>query len=146
MVRLSKDLKQINIDKYLPKLVQYCEADTDILSCILYGSYGTPYQTPLSDVDLAILLMPKVKWDYNKILNVIVDISKILKEDDANLAILNEVPLELQYEILATGRTLYLRDPILFADFKEYVIKFFLDFKIDLDRFYEDYEIALLED
>ncbi|MEW6624852.1 MAG: nucleotidyltransferase domain-containing protein [Bacillota bacterium] len=143
MVRLSKQLKIIDVDDKLPLLINFCRKTEDILACFIYGSYGTEYQTPLSDLDIALLLRPGVNWDFKQKLNWICDISNILKEDDTNVVILNEVHLELQYEILASGKILYVRDKVLLADFQEYVVKYFLDYAIDLDMIYMDYEIAL---
>jgi hypothetical protein len=91
------------------------------------------------------LLMPNAKWDIDKKLQVDSIISNQLREEDVNIVVLNEVSIELQYEILLTGRMVFVRDPVLFADFKEYVIKYYLDYKIDMDKFYEDYEAVLLE-
>jgi predicted nucleotidyltransferase len=145
MVRISRNLKQINIDEKLKELAELCKNNSEVLACLLYGSYGTEYQTPLSDVDLAMLLMPNAKWDIDKKLQVDSIISNQLREEDVNIVVLNEVSIELQYEILLTGRMVFVRDPVLFADFKEYVIKYYLDYKIDMDKFYEDYEAVLLE-
>jgi predicted nucleotidyltransferase len=52
---MSGRTEKIDIDECIPSLVKYLDQQEDVLAAMIYGSYGTEFQTPLSDVDLAIL-------------------------------------------------------------------------------------------
>lgn len=144
MVRLSKHQEQINIDQYLEDLRKYFSTRKDVAAAFLFGSYGTQYQTPLSDVDIAVLFVPEDTIDYTTELTMLADLADIIGEDDINLVVLNKAPLTLQFEVLATGKILEQKDLYL-EDYHEYVCKRYADYKIDLDQFNADYDAALRE-
>lgn len=144
MVRLSKHQEQINIDPYLEDLRKYFSTRKDVAAAFLFGSYGTQYQTPLSDVDIAVLFVPEDTIDYTTELTMLADLADIIGEDDINLVVLNKAPLTLQFEVLATGKILEQKDLYL-EDYHEYVCKRYADYKIDLDQFNADYDAALRE-
>ncbi|HPU01775.1 MAG: nucleotidyltransferase domain-containing protein [Firmicutes bacterium] len=54
MGRLSKKKNKINIDTQVEKIKQYFLNRQDVAAALLFGSYGSQYQTPLSDVDIAV--------------------------------------------------------------------------------------------
>jgi len=60
MARLARKPIMINIDKHLPAVREYLGGCPDIAASYIYGSYGTEFQLPLSDVDLAVLFTPGV--------------------------------------------------------------------------------------
>ncbi len=142
MTRLSKKKNKINIEPHMDKIKQYFLGSTDIAAALLFGSYGTKYQTPLSDVDMAILFLPGQKISLDRELVILSDLSIITGEEDINLVILNKAPLTLQFEVLLTGNVLFKKDLCL-EDFHEYVCKRYADYKIDLDQFNRDYDSAL---
>ena len=53
MVRHRETGELIDIDDRLDAIREVLQGDTRVLAAYLFGSYGTPDQTPLSDVDLA---------------------------------------------------------------------------------------------
>jgi predicted nucleotidyltransferase len=142
MVRLSKNPKMINIDAYLKDICSYFNNRPDVGAAYLFGSYGTQYQTPLSDVDIAVLFIPETALELETELEISADLTCIAREDDINLVILNKAPITLQFEILSTGRLLCKKEFYL-EDFHEYVCKRYADFKIDLDRFNKEYDAVL---
>ena len=144
MVRLSKQLKMIDIDDRLEDVRSYIEAHTEIVAAFLFGSYGTEFQNALSDVDIAVLLLPDKVEDFDTVLSISGDLAEIADEDDINVVILNKAPITLQFEVLSTGRLLCKKELYL-EDFHEYVCKRYADFKIDLDSFKADYDEALRE-
>ena len=48
----------IDVEAYLPDLRAYLERLNGLVAAWIYGSYGTPYQTPLSDLDMALVFQP----------------------------------------------------------------------------------------
>ncbi len=144
MGRLSKNKNQINIEPQVEEIEQYFLNRQDVAAALLFGSYGTQYQTPLSDVDIAVLFMPGQQIIMNRELAMLADLSAITGEEDINLVVLNKAPLTLQFEVLLTGNVLAKKDFYL-EDFHEYVCKRYADYKIDLDQFNKDYDSALRE-
>lgn len=144
MGRLSKNKNKINIEPQVEEIEQYFLNRLDVAAALLFGSYGTQYQTPLSDVDIAVLFMPGQQIIMNRELAMLADLSAITGEEDINLVVLNKAPLTLQFEVLLTGNVLAKKDFYL-EDFHEYVCKRYADYKIDLDQFKKDYDSALRE-
>jgi predicted nucleotidyltransferase len=143
MVRLSRKPVKINIDEHLPAIREYLGKCPDIAASFIYGSYGTEFQLPLSDVDLAVLFTPG-GYNFDRLLEVSADIANIAREEDVNVVALQDSPITLQYEVISTGRLLQMNNSHL-DDFVEYVLKRYADYKIDLDIFNMDYDDALRE-
>ncbi len=143
MVRLSTKLEKINIEDKLPALKEFIGSRNEILAAYLFGSYGTEFQTNLSDVDLAVLVSNSVRPDLAYQLALSSRLADILQEEDLDVVILNNASVVMQFEVLSTGRLLYERDHELVCDFLERVLKEYGDFQIDLRQFYRDYDDAL---
>ncbi len=145
MVRQKETGDRINIDNHFEALKGALDKDPRILAAYLFGSYGTQQQTPLSDVDLAVLFDRGNKVSLTDELDLSAILTSIVGEDDLNLVILNQVPVDLQFRVISTGRLIYRRDVIRVADFVESVLKRYCDFAIDLAQFNRDYEARLRE-
>lgn len=117
-----------------------------LVAVYLYGSYGTPFQTPLSDVDLALVFAEEQVPQARQHLELIGRITETLQEDDVSVTILNSAPLAFQHKVLAEGRRLLLLDEIAHADFVERTVTRYCDFAIDEARFFEEYDRALIEE
>jgi predicted nucleotidyltransferase len=144
LVRLSRIPEKININSHLKDIEKYFSKRADIVAAFLFGSYGTQYQTPLSDVDIAVLFIPGEEINLKTELAIMGDLADITGEDDINVVVLNKAPLTVQFEVLKTGKVLANKELYL-EDFHEYVCKRYADFKIDLDQFNADYDSALRE-
>lgn len=143
-MRLSRNPEKININSHLKDIEKYFNKRADIVAAFLFGSYGTQYQTPLSDVDIAVLFIPGEAINLETELAIMGDLADITGEDDINVVVLNKAPLTVQFEVLKTGKVLVNKELYL-EDFHEYVCKRYADFKIDLDQFNADYDSALRE-
>jgi len=144
VTRLAQNPSLIHLTEVqLHQMTDYCRQHDDVLALYLYGSYGTPYQTPLSDVDLAILPMPGVQWGIHHFLDVISELTRCGENDDINVINLHEVPVNLQFRVLETGIPLFCRDEIVLADFAEWVVKRHADFAPDLRVIYQDFDAAV---
>ena len=145
MARLSRKPEMINIDPHLPALKRFFAGRGDVLAVYLYGSYGTPEQTPLSDVDLGVLLRPGVKNKLETLLDIQAAVCAITRQDDVNVVILNELPVLMQFNIVSTGRLIHQRDPEAVSDFLEMVCKLYGDSITDYRAFCAEYDAALRE-
>jgi predicted nucleotidyltransferase len=112
----------------------------------LYGSYGTPYQTPLSDVDIALVFRDGDEPSPKQHLELIGRITDALHEDDVSVTVLNTAPLAFQHKVLAEGRQVFICDEIAHADFLERTITRYSDFAIDEASFFREYDVALTEE
>ncbi len=135
--------KLIDIEDKLPALREYFASQPEIEAAYLYGSYGTPFQTPLSDVDLALLLSKKIS--FKRELQISAKISMIAEEDDINVLILNDAPVVLQFNVIAAERVLYKRDADKVADFVEIVLTRYGDYQIDMAFFSREHFEGLKE-
>ncbi|MCL4514046.1 MAG: nucleotidyltransferase domain-containing protein [Firmicutes bacterium] len=127
---MGKKLIQLG-DERMAKLKTFFANQPDILAVYLFGSYGTEFQTPDSDVDFAVLFSPGAKIDLMAEMSLLGRMSMILGEDRLDLVNLNIVPLRLQYKVISTGRLIYEQDYIQTCDFVEEVFLRYQDYGID---------------
>jgi predicted nucleotidyltransferase len=146
-MRLSHKPGPIDItEAQIREMAQYCDGEADILALYMYGSFGTQYQTPLSDVDLAVLPATGRQWDLHRELAVSDELARIAGTEDVNTVNLRSVPVTLQMRILDTGKSLFVRDPGALADFAAGVILRHADFEPDLAAFYRDWDCNIREE
>ncbi len=127
-MRLARKPDKLNIEACIPCLVKYLEQQDDVLAAIIYGSYGTAYQTPLSDVDLALLFRKNRRPGIERVLVLEAGIASVCREDDINVLVLNDADVMLQFRVLETANLIYERDHSALCDFREYVFKVYGDF------------------
>jgi len=138
--------KPIDVEPYLDDLRKYLEDLDGLVAAWIYGSYGTPLQTPLSDLNLAFLFQKDEAPDFNRQMEIYGKVSEILhEEDDVSITIVNLSPILLQFRVLETGRRIVCRDPVALADFVEFIIIRHADFIVDHQRFVTEYDQALVE-
>ena len=146
LVLKNRENKMISLsDQQFASIIDYIKARNDILAFYSYGSYGTKYQTPLSDLDLAILPMPEANLDLAAELGIEVKLVEICKSNYVNMINLSNASLPFQMKVLEEGSLLYCADQNLLADFIEMVIRRFCDFAPDLEAIYKDYDAGLKE-
>ena len=143
---IYKPEKIILSDEQFGEMAEFVKQLDYVLAFYLYGSYGTEMQTPLSDVDLAILPMPGIRLDLKKELELSCRFGEIGRNEDINLINLAKVPVTLQMNVVEGGKLLYCRDWILLADFLEQVIRRYCDFETDLRSLYLDFDVGLREE
>ncbi len=147
MVRISRKANFIKLsDEQLNQIVHFIEKQDDVAALFLFGSYGTKYQSYLSDVDFAILPSSIESMDAYREIELLSELQTLGQCEDINLINLFKVPVTLSIRVLDEGRLLFCRDEIALADFKEYVIRMYCDFEPDLKAFYSDYDAALREE
>jgi predicted nucleotidyltransferase len=142
MRRLRIDGKPIDVDDRLPDLVETLRSVEGLVAAYLFGSYGTAYQTPLSDVDIALVFRDDAVPDFEADLRLLGTITSALAEDDVSIVILNGADVIFQFRVLETGRPLLVTDSTALADFSARVFSRHADFRIDYDRFLQEYDEA----
>jgi len=144
--KIRSDGRAIDVSAHLPALEETLGEVPGLAAVYLYGSYGTPSQTPLSDVDIALVFEEGREPSPQQHLELIGRIIAALHEDDVSVTVLNQAPLALRFKVLAEGRRLLLLDEIAHADVLEHTITRYSDFAIDEERFLREYDQALVED
>lgn len=144
-MRRSENRGPIDVQPHLEDLRSYLENVEGLIAAWIFGSYGTPYQTPLSDLDLALLFRRDRLPDLAREGQIYLDVTGILREEDVSILFLNRAPVLLQFRVLETGRRLVCRNPVALADFTEEVISRHADFIIDHEQFVKEYDQALRE-
>ena len=86
-LRMSGRAEKIDIDECIPSLIKYLEQQEDVLAAMIYGSYGTEFQTPLSDVDLAILFYRDRKPGVERLLALEAEIAATCREDTSTCCV-----------------------------------------------------------
>ncbi|GAB6876933.1 type VII toxin-antitoxin system HepT family RNase toxin [Thermaerobacter litoralis] len=135
----------LRVDERLGRLPGVFARFDGLVAAFLHGSYGTPHQTPLSDVDLAVVYRPERLPDLRELANLQGDVEDALGLEDVSVTVLNRTPLPFQLRVLTDGRVLYVADPVALADFRERVCKLYGDFEPDYRRLALDYDRALKE-
>jgi len=103
-----------DVMQYIPSLVEKFSVDGDIVSIYLFGSCAEGKQTPVSDIDLAVLLdrdFPSNHY-FEKKLELLAIATTTLKTDEIDLIILNQAPSALSYQVLSKGRLLFENDKV----------------------------------
>lgn len=145
MRKLQSATDERAVTERLPALVERFRQLPGLVAVILFGSHGTDEQTPLSDVDLAVLFRDGEEPDARERLRLTGLATELLGDDDVSLTFLRRSPLPFQHEILRTGRPLLVLDEIALADFREYVVGRYCDFVIDYRVVLSDYDAFLRE-
>lgn len=125
-----------DVGSLFPALVEELARDPVIDVLYLYGSRVVGPVTPLSDVDLAVLVAPTVEKDrlFDLHLRLIGDATRILQTDEADLQIVNSMPVQMQYSVLQSKRVLFCRDEVRRVNFESSVLVRYLDLKPMLEE------------
>jgi len=110
--------------------------ERQISAVILFGSLATNKETPLSDVDLAVLYHKNLSLDeldrlHRQVMGIITD---LLQSDDVDVINLNTAPLSMQYGAIKQSKILVLNNREEYVDYWEQTVKYYLDFKPLLDE------------
>lgn len=146
MRKLHNDGEMIDISSRLGELDAQLRKVPGLAAVYLFGSYGTEYQTALSDVDLGFVFSRDRVPDADAHLALIGTVTGALQEDDVSVTLLDKAPLAFRHSVLATGRPLFVYDDVVLADFVEETIDRYLDYQIDYEPFLREYDRALVEE
>ena len=120
--------------KCLPQSLASLEQQ--ISAVILFGSLAMNKQTPLSDVDLAVLYHKNLSLDeldrlHRQVMGMVTD---LLQSDDIDIINLNTAPLAIQYGAIKQSKILLLNNREEYIDYWDQTVKYYLDFKPLIDE------------
>lgn len=135
--------EMLQLDKRIVGLAGLFETMPEVQTVFLFGSYGTVYQTPLSDIDFAVYYnREQTLKDEAALLN---RLAIALDTDHVDLVNLNKAHLVLRFRVINEGRIVFERSSVATCDFIESVIRYYQDFAITMNNFYRDYDDSLRE-
>jgi predicted nucleotidyltransferase len=108
----------------------------------LFGSHAKGRVTPMSDVDIAVLLGNKI--DPKVYLDIQLELSDQFSsflEKEVEVVILNRADPRLSYQVIKYGKMVFEKDPDVKADFERKALNIYFDFK----PMFDFYEKKLLE-
>lgn len=101
---MSKDILEIekNINKHLDKLIK----KYNIKFFYIFGSYAKGTNIENSDLDIAVYLKGNPNGFIR--LEILDDLVGIFNREDIDLVILNNVDVELQFQVIKYGKIIYM--------------------------------------
>lgn len=126
-----------NVLEKLPEAIQSVKMHPEVMALYSLGSAVTHELKPLSDLDFAILLSFGLtrRQRFDKHLELIGIFNDTFHTDEIDLTILNDAPFHFCVQVFKTGKLLYCKNNAELIDFREQVIKNYLDFKYFRDSF-----------
>jgi len=129
----------------IAELQQRLSRYPEIVAAYLFGSALTGKLTPMSDVDIAILLQDQTSFDRELLLSfdVISDIQKIFHRE-GDVKVLNRIKdLPFLHQVLSAGKLIYERDRETHREFVARTVIAYLDFKPAYEQALRNYMRSL---
>lgn len=119
---------EIDINRLLPKLKVLTKTFPQVIVAYLFGSHASGRPTPLSDIDVGILLAKGLTdmESFQIEMNLQGELEKIFKTNNIDLVVLNKAPLPIQFNATC-GKLLFAGEDDKRTDFEEYVRKYYID-------------------
>lgn len=140
---MNKNLKnKIDYDK----LAEYCK-ENKVLAVYLFGSQLGEKTDKFSDLDLGVVFFDSEKdklSDINFYMKFKDDLVKIFNFPKIDLIFLQNSGLKIPFEVVTKGKVLYTADKDKRLDYEDMVICKGLDFKKELDLYYQELEEKIL--
>lgn len=126
-----------NVLEKLPGVIQTVKMRPEVMALYSFGSVVNNELKPLSDLDFAILLSGQLNRQqrFKKHLELIGIFNNIFRTDEIDLTILNDAAFRFCFVVLKTGKLLYYKNKTELIDFRDQVMKNYLDFKYFRDSF-----------
>jgi len=135
-------MANVGIEQLNTEISNLLQEEPEVLAAYLFGSVSEARESPLSDVDIAILFRPRLTqaqmWHLEDALGVAV--SRRLPGYNVDLVALNLAPLHFRFEVISKGQVLYSADDSQRADFESYTMRRYWDF----EKYLVEYRTALI--
>lgn len=114
------EIEQI-LNKHIYRLIE----DYNIKLLYIFGSYAKGRNIANSDLDIAVYL--EGESDGFTRLDILDDLVGIFNREDIDLVILNNVDIELQFQVIKYGKVLYMEDLFTKAVFESNIMSRYMD-------------------
>lgn len=112
--------------KMIQKLLQKARKDEEVLAVILFGSYARGEASPLSDVDVCLVLHSKT---VDRLRMAQKGLDYLAEFPHLDIQIFQLLPLAIQKRVLKEGKVLYSRNDEALYDIAYSTVKAFKDFR-----------------
>ncbi len=94
----ARKIPNIQVEKLSPQLEDLAKGFPKVTAAYLFGSRASGRPTPLSDVDVGILMDGDLAdmESFRIEMNLLGELQKIFKTDNIDLVVLNKAPLPIQ--------------------------------------------------
>lgn len=118
----------IDIERLLPQFKKLAKVFPQVIAAYLFGSHASGRPTPLSDIDVGILMADGLTdmESFQIEMNLQGELEKIFKTNNIDLVVLNKAPLPIQFNATC-GKLLFAGEDDKRTDFEEYVRKYYID-------------------
>ena len=117
----------------IEELLTRVHRDVEILAVLSFGSTSRQEQTPLSDTDICLILVPPAKlFDTQTLTNKRLE---YLKDFSFDVQIFQQLPLYIRKRVLKEGKILFVRDESQLYELAFRTVRNFEDFR----HIYHDY-------
>jgi len=143
VIDLNKKIKK-NID--YDKLQNYCK-ENRVLAIYLFGSQLGDKTDKFSDLDLGVVFFESEKdklSDVNFYMKFKDELIKIFDFSKIDLLFLQNLGLKIPFKVVTNGEVIYCADKEKRLDYEDMVICKGLDFKKELDLYYNELEEKIL--
>ena len=122
-----------NLEKNQELLIDYFKKHSEIEVAYIFGSVAQGKSSPLSDIDIAILVdnqkIDENAYRYGYKAEILSDLIKLLKTNDIDLVILNEANTLLKHRVLYSGKILHSKNENKRIAFQTTTISKYNDYK-----------------
>lgn len=119
--------------EHLPEILR----NRPVALAYIYGSAAIGYTTPLSDIDVALVISPDADLDaYQRVLLEMAiqgDIEHRCGIANVDVRSIDRAPLRVQGKVLTQGKLLYARSDVFRIDYETRTRKLYFDFRPVLD-------------
>lgn len=106
------------------KIVAAIQTHPKVVAVLLFGSWARGEPSPISDVDIAVILQAPDPDDEAEVGS--------MYSNKVDVVLFHRLPLHIQFEVLKTGKELFVRDEAAYAEVRYSVLRNYLE----MTRFY----------
>jgi len=109
----------MELNEKISKIIEIIKSDPNVIAIYLFGSHAKGEATPLSDIDIAVILenpTPESEADIGS-----------LSSQEIDVVLFHRLPLHIRYEVFKYGREIFVRDEEKLLEIKLKVIREYLD-------------------
>jgi len=139
------DLARLTAETIRRAVVSILAAEPAVSLGYLFGSAARDRLTPLSDIDVAVLLDGRPETRTDLLDRLAEALSRSLGTDAIDLVMLNAAPPPIRYRVIRDGVLMVCRDQKIRERFEADTVRRYLDFKPLRDRAFRDMQKALGE-
>ena len=125
----NSDMALRNLRSIEPAVVSVLEARREVQAAYIFGSLAMGQSRSHSDVDIAVLVSDRVmrRDPFQYRLQLMADLSGVLKRNDVDLILLNEAPPLLAHRVIKNGKLILERSPSARVAFQVRTVNRYLD-------------------